>query len=350
VELLVVIAIIGILVALLLPAIQAAREAARRMTCANNLKNISLACVEFHDTKKHLPTSISQWPEDYEWQATGDKPVWIGGPDPNKGKAHQDYGGPGMNGKGWMVDILPNMEEQSAHDQILTHYKGTFSASRNSGSGMGHMDIRTIMTTQYSWLSCPTDQSAGPTAGQWYWGTDPATAPSGQIAKSTNSYKGVLGDSIICDNANFHARDCPSTPFADFGTKPDSHATVSANGFFYRNTYVRPVPFKKATDGISKTFMVGECVVGQDWHSAAFFADGDWATCGIPLNYFVEGAPEAEIKYERWFEVRGFKSLHSGGAQFAMADASVHFVTESIDHLIYRGLATRNGGETANLE
>jgi prepilin-type processing-associated H-X9-DG protein len=55
------------------------------------------------------------------------------------------------------------------------------------------------------------------------------------------------------------------------------------------------------------------------------------------------------IKRERWKEVRGFKSLHPGGAQFVMADGSVHFVSEGMDHLIYRGLSTRAGGETVSL-
>src|SRR5215218_2829467 len=71
VELLVVIAIIGILVALLLPAIQAAREAARRMSCSNNIHNIGLACINFYDTSKKFPTSVGQWAENWEWKKTG---------------------------------------------------------------------------------------------------------------------------------------------------------------------------------------------------------------------------------------------------------------------------------------
>ena len=106
---------------------------------------------------------------------------------------------------------------------------------------------------------------------------------------------------------------------------------------------------RKVTDGSSKTFMVGECVVSQDFHSAAYFTDGSWGSCGIPLNFLLIGASDTELK-NRWNEVRGFKSLHPGGAHFVMVDGSVHFISESIDHNIYRALATRAGGETASVE
>src|SRR5215204_462567 len=71
VELLVVIAIIGILVALLLPAVQAAREAARRTSCSNNLHNIGLAGVNLYDQRRQLPTSVGEWDESWEWKNQG---------------------------------------------------------------------------------------------------------------------------------------------------------------------------------------------------------------------------------------------------------------------------------------
>jgi prepilin-type N-terminal cleavage/methylation domain-containing protein/prepilin-type processing-associated H-X9-DG protein len=338
VELLVVIAIIGILVALLLPAIQAAREAARRMSCSNNVHNIALACINFHDTTKHLPVSISQWAED--WSRSK---VWIG---PPNGKMHPNNGGPGYNGKGWIVDILPAMEETALADAIAKALKSSTNpfliSGPAAGFGMGHPSIRSMLAQQLSWLSCPSDPSAKPSTEQWYW-----TAGSA-ITIATTSYKGVIGDSVITSNGSGGPMD---TPFPNLGSTPDCHNTAECNGLIWRATYFNPINFKKVTDGTSKTFMIGECVVEQDYHSAAFFADGDWATCGNPLNYFIMPPTAAQIKSApQWQAARGFKSLHPGGAHFAMADGSVQFITESIDHTTYRGLSTRNGGESANVQ
>src|SRR5262249_10251734 len=140
-------------------------------------------------------------------------------------------------------------------------------------------------------------------------------------------------------------------PFPNLGSL-DCHNTAECNGLLWRNTYLNPINLKKVTDGTSKTFMVGECVVEQDYHSAAFFADGDWATCANPLNsYFINPPDITAVKNApQWQLARGFRSLHPGGAHFVMADGSVHFVNESIDQNTYRGLSTRNGGETVSVE
>ena len=108
VELLVVIAIIGILVALLLPAIQAAREAARRTSCSNNLKNLGLAVLTHHDAMKHFPVS--------------------------NGAAYAGESPPGVtqSAAGWILNTLPQLEEQSLYDQFKAGgaFEGQFEATK----------------------------------------------------------------------------------------------------------------------------------------------------------------------------------------------------------------------------
>ena len=77
--------------------------------------------------------------------------------------------------------------------------------------------------------------------------------------------------------------------------------------------------------------MVGEGVVSQDYHSAGYFADGTWATCGVPLNYFLPEGDPSYIKSQHWNDARGFKSLHPGGAQFVNGDGSVVFINEGVN-------------------
>lgn len=337
VELLVVIAIIGILVALLLPAVQAAREAARRMSCANNIKNIGLACINFHDTSKHLPISISQWAEDRDISGK-----WIG---PQGGKMLPANGGPGYNGKGWIVDILPQMEETALSDAVAQGLKASPGAFKingpASGFGMGAPSFRKMLERQIPWLSCPSDPSAVPSSRQWYW------TVGDQVITATTCYKGVIGDSVVTSGGNGGPMD---TPFPNLGSTPDCHNTADCNGLIWRANYVNPVQMRKISDGTSKTFMVGESVVAQDYHSAAFFADGSWATCGNPLNYFILPEEEKTVKNDNWQAARGFKSMHPGGAHFVMADGSVQFVSEGVDHTVYRGLSTREGNETVGVQ
>jgi len=339
VELLVVIAIIGVLVALLLPAVQAAREAARRSQCTNNLKNIALACLNHHDAKNYFPQSIPQWELDNwtaECSAGGSNAIASN----VEAKPATDY-----NGKGWIVDILPYIEQAAAHRQIVSNYNGLFFARASNGRGMGAMAVRDVVKTQLPILSCPSDESAAPSDGQqWYWNLQAGTTTA------TTSYKGCIGDSLLSVDAGR----CSTTvdpPASINSGSPDTHHTMSNNGIFQRTSIWRPLNMKSVADGTSNTFLVGENVVFTDYHSAAFFSDGDWATCSIPLNYLpVHLTPEQFKDATLSKSVRGFKSLHTGGAQFAMADGSVQFVQETIDMLSYRALATRDGGEVAQLK
>lgn len=338
VELLVVIAIIGVLVALLLPAVQAAREAARRMSCSNNLKNLGLACLNFHDTKKHFPVSIPQWGDERRTAVCNPGPAGGGTATP------VSYPDPpmGLNGKGWIVDILPQLEQQAFHDRIVANYSGKFAARAAAGRGMGDMDIRDIVGTQLPVLSCASDESAKPSDGlQFYWNTQPGTITA------TTSYKGSIGDSLLSEPATPCSTDVlpPASPTSG---SPDVHSTMSNNGMFARATFWDPINMKKVGDGTSNTFLIGENVVYVDYHSAAYFSDGDWATCSIPLNFLPADGDFSGVSFSK--AVRGFKSLHPGGSQFVMVDGSVHFVQEGIDVNSYRALSTRDGGEVVAIQ
>ncbi len=318
VELLVVISIIGILVALLLPAVQAARAAARRASCSNNLRQVGLGITSYHDSFQVYPISISQWPELID--AKTDK--WVG---PSASTLV-------LNGKGWIVGILPFVEEQNLFDMLEPGFNGNFNKNPPEGMKAPDPDLREAMATQPSWLACPEDASAeGTSTKMWHLQG---------ISVALTSYKGSLGDTAVCQQG------CPTLfKTAEFGSTPDGHNRLGCNGLFWRNNYFRPISARKVTDGLTKTFFVGESVVEQDFHSAAFFADGDWASCNVPLNFFL--SPPDPVG--SWFHTRSFRSLHPGGAHFAFGDASVSFVNENIDHATYRALSTRAGAEITEL-
>jgi hypothetical protein len=90
--------------------------------------------------------------------------------------------------------------------------------------------------------------------------------------------------------------------------------------------------------------MVGEDIPAHNWHSTAYYSNGDYSSCHAPLNF----KPNPPIPSE-WWNVISFRSEHPGGAHFVLGDASVHFVSEGIDYFMYRGLSTKAGAETARL-
>ncbi len=292
VELLVVIAIIGILVALLLPAVQAAREAARRTQCINNLKQIGLGLSNFESSSKMFPTQIAPY---------------------------QEVKGVDGNGQSWMVAILPFVEEQALFDSI--NPDGQMAKSLGMIRPENYPAIRTSVDIYF----CPSDEAKG----RNIYDTWKALG----IEFATTNYAGVIGPHNL-GNASI------------FGGLPDCHnysATRSkeCSGTFWRHSHLAPVKLKSFTDGLSNTIIVGEVL--PEFDSGKFWAmsNGTWASTSPPINY----TPDPNNPWFGWPDQTGFRSRHPGGAHFLWGDGHITFLSEVIDEIVYRGLSTRAGGE-----
>ncbi|MDZ4784203.1 MAG: DUF1559 domain-containing protein [Planctomycetia bacterium] len=301
VELLVVIAIIGILIALLLPALQVAREAARRSQCTNNLKQLGLSVQLYNEAFKMFPISISPWSE-------GKRPATQ------------------LNGKGWIVGILPFIEQKALFDEFKPRFNGSMLSGQGMAVGSGRTPLPSVMDKQLPFLNCPTDASA------LLISTDEYQWENKRVALT--SYKGVIGDTRMGGGSSVHQ-----------GTEPDCHNNIGCNGIFYRNNYQEPIKIHRIKDGLSNTFMIGEDVPEYNNHSTAFYSNGDYCSCHAPLNYMPD-PPRPDL----WWNAMSFRSRHPGGASFCLADGSVQFIVQSINHRTYRSLCTKAGREVATLE
>ncbi len=333
VELLVVIAIIGILVALLLPAIQAAREAARRSQCQNNLKNIGLACLNYESSKKELP------------------------PGSTIAKGAQ------QSGLAWTVLILPYIEESTVSEDAIARFKASGDAY---GAGMDVLN--SLLLPMYL---CPSDPELRNQLEKF-----------GNQNRKGMSYSGVAG--------SYYAREgrCPSVK-----TPGQYCVSASAGGLFGPNNYDGlliqgwPVKLKQATDGLSKTLMVGEryyqiraWMIGAYWvaptdppsggsrgdsappsgpqPSTAFFASKNitdrWPVNHDPMvNAYMDhqndmgDRPTIGPSNPKQISVNDlpFGSMHRGGANFVMGDGGVRFLPDDLDTRIWLAMASRNGDE-----
>ena len=193
------------------------------------------------------------------------------------------------------------------------------------GAGLRNPLCRVALRTRLAVLECPSDGEGRRTStGEFQLES---------IEVTVTNYKGVIGDTRMGDSSSVHQ-----------GRQPDCHRMTRCPGIFWRHTRYRPVQLKQVLDGTSKTFMVGEDVPSENRHSAAFYSNGDYASCHGPLNYFPRPATPAE-----WWNVMTFRSRHPGGAHFCMVDGSTHFITESIDYTLYRELSTKAGRESGSV-
>ena len=286
VELLVVIAIIGILVALLLPAIQAAREAARRSECGNKVKQIAVALQNYHDTYKLLPSGGIQ-----ETQMS------------------------------WHVSVLPFLEQQALFDQFAFTTGGYTQPNKNAlaanvmpaylcPSGVIKMSQETtsLYTTHYYGNMGP--KGINPVTGQPYQG-NMTTLPGGSCNEGT-------------------------------------HGGLSNQGVLRTNQYRA---FADILDGTSNTFMVGERSWVQRNAPTGYERYRDWVrgATGTP-DCWICGAknvarPINDQVVSKFNDI-AFGSEHPGGTHFVKVDASVSFISETIDFNLYLSLASRDGNET----
>jgi prepilin-type N-terminal cleavage/methylation domain-containing protein len=279
VELLVVIAIIGVLVALLLPAVQAAREAARRTQCKNNLKQLALAIHNYHDTLLTLPPGyISNNP------GVAGSSTWC----------RTNRGGNGQ-GAPWTVLILPYSEQNNQHSQF------NFNTEFQDSSNDMNVANRTVVQAQKI-FTCPSDLRLIKN-------------------KNWNSYFGVQGGGAAPDCGN---TDC----------SPPNERGMYVTGMLFGGS---KLGFKNATDGTANVFLVGENRYG----STVWAASAKQDNCAFVRN--LAGAQDSINlhKGQGVHETRGFSSYHPSGCGFAMLDGSVHFVSQNIDLNTYRQLAQR---------
>jgi len=328
VELLVVIAIIGILIALLLPAVQAAREAARRGQCANNLKQVGLALHNYHTVHGMLPFG-SGYPIDTQRAGT------------------------------WAAFILPQIERQNHFDQ--------FDFTR----GMRDPVNEPAVTTPVPTYLCPSDpQSTDPVLeGRGDCGQNPyGTAQTNPFASAMLSYPGCMGPtdvdgcpfcppnmqrpSRVGDPTNWCCQGCNLGSWGHVGRCRQPDGSTQPHGSFAGviARYPKGIKFLQILDGQTNTFMVGETLPAHYIWNGAFCPNFPVSSTNIPINTMVtDNGVHGGHGPNFWASTSGFKSLHPGGAQFAMADASVHFVMETIDFQLYNELGTRAGNEPVSL-
>jgi prepilin-type N-terminal cleavage/methylation domain-containing protein len=341
VELLVVIAIIGILVALLLPAIQSAREAARRTQCANNLKNLGLAALSYHDARNHFPVDEDLYtdPPDQIDLTTGQ---FVGHPADPLRDANK------LSGSGWIVEILPQLEEQALFDRFKPFLDKSW--QQNQGLNANDANLRSAIAVQPAVLLCPSDQFPGPRIDQ-----NPFSFVTGGPAlTAVTCYKGNAGDTAYTQSDDLPPFNSPvgywsGGPEYTKSVPPktmDCHAGVDCFGILWRFTYHRGgVKLREITDGTSHTFLIGE---GSpvDGTSPAWTSSGDWAVTGIAINFDWQNYAACVPVGSCFWNMRGFRSYHTGGVQFVNADGSVKFIPNEIDHPVYRALSTRQKGDS----
>jgi prepilin-type N-terminal cleavage/methylation domain-containing protein len=301
VELLVVIAIIGVLVALLLPAVQAAREAARRMSCTNKLKQLGLALHNYHDTHRTFPPGVLLF---------------------GSGANCPPMGGTNETGASWLVLLLPYLEQQPLYQQFNFHQRfvGRFNLINQSPNGPWQFQPLAL-------VKCPSD---------------PKAIANGSVV---TNYVGVAGGGCngLTNCGNLPAPDCEGA----------AGRLYFSNGVFFKNSNVR---LANITDGTTNVYLLGEtnymrvpsdANVGTNYPSWA--AGADLRVPAINSSYQTMAAAVLPINSpalptDSGGFMRLFGSHHVRGCNMTLADGSTRFVSDNINLQTHRLLGARDDG------
>ena len=287
-ELLVVVAIVGMLVALLLPALMAARETARCMQCKNNLREIGLAMQQHHDSTKRFPEA---------WRAAPDK----------------------YSGFGWAIALLPYLEESSLAKTINT--KVSVGASQNDAARNTDLVI----------MRCPSDVS-DPSFDLF---PEPAPAPHATTGKASSASSSNASSGTSPSHSDVPLVSLPVANYQGvFGTleADETFPPPAGDGTIVSNRAVRVVDLQR---GLSHTFIVGErpmAMVPSTWFGVDF--RGEDAACRLVGSAITSPSCSHCDECE-------FGSRHPGGSNFAWADGHVTLVDHDIDQTEYQQLSKR---------
>ena len=313
VELLVVITIIGILISLLMPAVQSAREAARSVQCQNNLKQMGLAALNHESQNRFLPTGGWGWD-------------WIG--DPNQGYGLNQPGG-------WLYNILPFCDQENLYNQGV---------GMPSGSSQQQAALVVQVTTPVAFFNCPTRRQA-------------------------ILYTNVIGGFINCPNnvsnvmRSDYAANCGdanndqyfggpgSISAGDSGTIANGawHNTVTdgLTGISYERSQVK---MANITDGTSNTYMFGEkYLIPDDYFNGEDGSDNECSMVGYDNDLYRCGpsgtVPAVLQDTPGLSDQMRFGSAHPNGVKFVFCDGSVHNISFYIDSLTHSRLCNRQDGQ-----
>lgn len=323
IELLVVIAVIGVVIAMLIPAVQKVRESAARTKCMNNEKQLALGCHRYHDLYKHFP------PGGKYGKTTGNSSV----------DCHYAQGN-------WLVYTLPFMEQDSLYAKLhpLLRYVNASNPSDPKNDSIQTAVKAGILPVPLPYGRCPSDPF------------DPKASVCNYVASMGPQCMTGGPYDKYCDGRTFK-------PPLNYKRSPAIGSTLKASqirGMFNRRG--DKIAMRNVTDGTSNTILFGETLAGEQGVQTSFPARfggmyhvRNWAvteggnthgTTIIPINTKTPcpGGPCDDINLSF-----GYKSNHARGANFAFADGSVHYLFQGIDHRSYQALGCRNDGASVPL-